>query len=66
MSHIEAVTAWAKGARTMIAAEGDEDGIGWMRSKTIGTLLSACHEFDAELTDSAFDNKIFPKYRFNN
>jgi hypothetical protein len=60
MSHIEAVTAWAKGARTMIAAEGDEEGIGWMRSKTIETLLAACHGFDTKLTDSAFDKKILP------
>ena len=61
MSHIEAVTAWAEGARNMVASEGDEQGIGWMRAEMIGTLLKACQEYDSEITDDVFDHRIFPE-----
>ncbi|WP_074647707.1 clostripain-related cysteine peptidase [[Clostridium] aminophilum] len=61
MSHIEAVTAWAEGARAIVASEGDEQGIGWVKEKMIETLLKVCQEYDSEITDDVFDTGVLHK-----
>ena len=61
MSHIEAITAWAEGARTIVASEGDEQDIGWVRADMIGTLLKECSDHDSEITDDVFDTGVLHK-----